>query len=359
MPALNRKTALRSLCRVWIRLMSALILVTALHLIILVPHETSSAPDTNRADDAMEMAYFLSVLEERGSFNALYDLIHPDAHAVVPRNAVVGWYIDNFSPRGASAASITGVRFVSWTWEVTGVTYPVTAEVSFTQEFWDDGAQTVLDDVVRLVQDDDGVWRWFFGRNQDFVEEMIDLYVAPYPKETLLSSAVEDVGNFWIGVFWQAGLDYRPPEVLVYQNGVDSICGGTDVGPASYCALSTTIYVDEDWYFATVNNIGDFAWVTILAHEYGHHVQAQLSENRIAQAPEFQGITGLELGADCLAGVYAQDAQTRGLLETGDIAEAVNISILAGGGDHGSSDDRATAFMIGYLSGFYGCGLTL
>jgi hypothetical protein len=84
----------------------------------------------------MEMAYFLSELEAQNSFNALYDLIHPDAHAVIPRNAVVGWYIDNFAPRGASAATITGVRFISWTWAVTGVTYPVTAEVSFTQEFW-------------------------------------------------------------------------------------------------------------------------------------------------------------------------------------------------------------------------------
>jgi uncharacterized protein len=217
----------------------------------------------------------------------------------------------------------------------------------------------LLEDVVRLVQDDDGIWRWFFGRSRSFVDEMIDLYVAPYPEGTLLSAAVEDVGNFWSVVFWQANLAYTPPDVLVYQGGVDSICSGSSGGPASYCAFNSTIYVDEDLYFGIVAEIGDFAWVTILAHEYGHHIQAQLTENRIAQSGASSDVRGQELEADCLAGVYAQDAQTRGMLQTGDISEAVSISILAGGGDHGSSDDRATAFMLGYLGGLYGCGLTL
>jgi hypothetical protein len=316
-------------------------------------------PNASRAEDAMEMAYFLSVLEANSQFNALYDLIHPDARAVVPRNAVVGWYFDYFAPRGASPAVITGVEFVAWEWAVTGKRYRNTAEVSFIQEFWDGGARTVLEDVVRLVQDDDGTWRWFFGRSREFVDEMIAAYVQPYPEDTLLAAAVEDVGTFWGNVFWQGGLAYRAPDVLVYRETIDSICGYSNGGPGSYCTLNDTIYIDEDWYFATVAQIGDFAWVTILAHEWGHHVQDQLIENGLGDAIVFGGVMAMELGADCLAGVYAQDAETRGWLEPGDLSEAVTVSMLAGGSEHGSGDDRLAAFMAGYLNGLFGCGLAL
>jgi len=323
----------------------------------MTPSRGSAVSLASPAGDAMEMAYLLSVLESDQSFNALYDLIHPDARAIIPRNAVVGWFFEYFAPRGASPSVITGVRIVSWEWGVTGQVYRNTAEVSYRQEFWDDGAQTVEVDVVRLVQDDQGTWRWFFGRNQEFVQDMIDAYVEPYPAGTLLSIAVEDVGGFWGGVFAQANFDYVAPDVLVYQGVIDSICGDTDGGPAAYCGSNDTIYIDEDWYVATVDEIGDFAWVTILAHEWGHHVQDQLADNGFGGSLVFRGTTGVELEADCLGGVYSQDAEVRGLLETGDLTEAVTISILAGGGDHGSGDDRLIAFMAGYLDGLYGCGL--
>jgi hypothetical protein len=319
----------------------------------------AALPNASAADDAMEMAHLLSVLEANGHFNALYDLIHPDARAIVPRNAVVGWYFDYFAPRGAAPAVVTGVEFIDWEWGVTGKHYRNTAEVSFIQEFWDGGARTILEDVVRLVQDDEGTWRWFFGRSREFVQEMIDAYVEPYVPDVLLGSAVDDVGQFWLNVFRQAGLAYDAPDVLVYRDYIDSICGVSNGGPGFYCMMNDTIYVDENWYFATIAEIGDFAWVTILAHEWGHHVQDQLAENGLADAFVFRGTTAVELEADCLAGVYAQDAAVRGWLDAGDISEAVTISMLAGGDDHGTGDNRLTAFMAGYLNGLVGCGLAL
>jgi len=56
----------------------------------------SSLPDhveaqgTTDSDDAAKAAVELSVLESVGDFNALYDRIHPDAHAVIPRAAAIG-----------------------------------------------------------------------------------------------------------------------------------------------------------------------------------------------------------------------------------------------------------------------------
>ena len=67
-------------------------------------------------------------------------------------------------------STVIDVEFGPWTWEVTGETYPYTATVSFEQPFADG---SVVDDVVRLVQDQNGEWRWFFGRTRTFVEAQI------------------------------------------------------------------------------------------------------------------------------------------------------------------------------------------
>ena len=96
-----------------------------------------------------------------------------------------------------------------------------------------------------------------------------------------------------------------------------------------------------------------------MAHEWGHHLQTLLG---IAPAP---GNT-FELQADCLAGAYASDAGQRGLLDPGDITEAVAMAATAGDplglpqdtpGAHGINDDRITAFMRGYLGGVDACAL--
>ncbi len=63
------------------------------------------------------------MLEAERDFDALYERMHPDALAVVPRSAVVGWYESYFSDRETSELEVTGVESEPWTWEVTGVTY--------------------------------------------------------------------------------------------------------------------------------------------------------------------------------------------------------------------------------------------
>lgn len=93
--------------------------------------------------------------------------MHPDARAMVPREAVVGWYEAEFAPRGPAPIEVDRVRFIDWTWGVTGRTYPRTAEVAYRQRLADGSEESGR---VRLVQDA-GVWRWFFGRDRTFVEE--------------------------------------------------------------------------------------------------------------------------------------------------------------------------------------------
>jgi predicted metalloprotease len=104
---------------------------------------------------------------------------------------------------------------------------------------------------------------------------------------------------------------------------------------------------------------GDFAPIVVLAHEWGHHIQTVCG---IAPGSD----NTFELQADCLAGAYTHDAGQRGVLDPGDITEAVVLAAAAGDplglpqdtpGAHGSNDDRITAFMRGYLGGVPACVL--
>ncbi len=275
----------------------------------------TSLDEQAAADTAVE----LSEYEALGDVNALYDRIHPDVHSVVPRAAVIGWYQNDFLPLGPGVATVTGVRFVEWTWEVTGQTYPYTAEVSFRQPF---ANGLVADEIVRLVQDANGEWRWFFGRSREFVEEQIARY-APIPPPvgtgaSIIDIVIEDLDTFWSHSFAASNQAYSSPGVVAFEAFVSSTCGSFDAGsvPAFYCPIERTIYYTPGWFVDLELGIGDFAWVTVMAHEWGHHVQTLLNlRASIGNKHELQ--------ADCLAGAYAKDAQTRRILAPGDVTEAV------------------------------------
>ena len=85
------------------------------------PIVASQADDTLGA--AADAARQFSLLEAERDFDALYDRMHPDARAVVPRSAVVGWYESFFANRETRELTVTDVAFEPWTWEVTGTTY--------------------------------------------------------------------------------------------------------------------------------------------------------------------------------------------------------------------------------------------
>jgi predicted metalloprotease len=113
--------------------------------------------------------------------------------------------------------------------------------------------------------------------------------------------------------------------------------------------------------------------VYVLAHELGHHVQNLLGDNARVhreqqQAPDRANELSvrLELQADCYAGVWANSAQDRGLVEPGDIDEGLDAAAAVGddrlqeqaGAEvrpdswtHGSSESRQRWFRAGFDSG--------
>jgi hypothetical protein len=141
----------------------------------------------------------------------------------------------------------------------------------------------------------------------------------------LFEGALEDIDGYWRAQFSGSGFAYRTPSVRWREVREPDACGTFDPhsGPGAYCPLDEAIVLSVPWYEQLMADGVDFAWVTVAAHEWGHHIQFLLG---IQPGP---GST-FELQADCLAGAYAQDAAGSGLLERGDITEAVGMSSSAG-----------------------------
>jgi hypothetical protein len=134
------------------------------------------SPIDRKRDTPLEWAAATAVhmteLEVAGDYQRLYAWMHPDARAVIPQEAMEGWYRGVFAQRPPVWMTVDDVQLVEWTWEVTGKVYPSAAEVTFRQRF-EDGAET--EGITHLVRDN-GVWRWFFGGSREFVEEQITRY---------------------------------------------------------------------------------------------------------------------------------------------------------------------------------------
>jgi len=138
-----------------------------------------------------------------------------------------------------------------------------------------------------------------------------------------------------------------------------------------YCPTDQSIYIDPNFFHELSRRFqapGDFAQAYVVAHEVGHHIQnlegtldkAQSAQARAGTVGGNQIQVGVELQADCYAGVWANRS---GLLEAGDIeegmraAEAIGDDMLTKGQvspdnfTHGTSEQRMNALRTGLQSG--------
>jgi len=185
----------------------------------------------------------------------------------------------------------------------------------------------------------------------------------------------EDV---WHEVFRQNGREYREPTLVLFTDQVRSACGmaGSAVGPF-YCPADEKVYIDLSFYEALRQRFkapGDFAQAYVVAHEVGHHVQNLLGisdrveamQRRSNEVQANQLSVRLELQADFFAGVFARYVQNQGILEPGDVEEALRAASAVGDDQiqrrttgyvvpesftHGTSEQRLRWFKKGYESG--------
>jgi predicted metalloprotease len=198
------------------------------------------------------------------------------------------------------------------------------------------------------------------GANEGLAEDQFSGFTMPgLTPDNLTTAVLGDIDAFWSDELATQGKDYYPAGTIAVTEAVASSCGqfGPYDNPAAYCPLDDTVYYSVPLSQEIETAIGDFAWITVLAHEWGHHVQLVLGIDHDLTIDR-------ELQADCFAGAYAQHALQKGFLQQGDVTEAVIMNIMSGDpvgmqemadGAHGSSDYRVTSFMEGYLNGVPAC----
>jgi predicted metalloprotease len=346
-------------------------------------HTAAQTPEhdinRDRADAGAAAQQILQLAADR-NFNTMYDSMHPDAMAVVPRAAAVGVFTAVYKEAQAGKAQITGIEMVPWTWGVTGKQYPYAAKVSFIQPYVDaNNKQQWLEDDMYLVESN-GEWRWFFGSSPEAVQQAIATYgqknTGPLTQGDLLQNVVDDLDSFYADVLSYTPYTYYSPRVVLVEPGdrVNTACGPATPGfYAFYCPLDTTVYLEQA-KLDQIAQVNDFIPAFVIAHEWAHHVQDAVGLERVGpgQRPtswnEVYSIE-LELMADCMSGAWAQDLNTRGALQEGDIDATVNFTMQTLGDPafipeydpqaHGNGQQRSEAVLLGYNNGFLGCNIVV
>ena len=186
----------------------------------------------------------------------------------------------------------------------------------------------------------------------------------------------------WENVFAQNGMQYKEPQIVLFENVTQSGCGTAEssMGPF-YCPADQTVYMDMSFFNELQQKFGakvtEFTIAYVMAHEIGHHVQTLLGttqqvdklrrSGQYSEAEMNRVSVATELQADFYAGLWAKQTNNReNFLEPGDIESAMEAAAAVGDDNiqkrsagyvnqeaftHGSSQQRVEWFMKGYNSG--------
>ncbi|MDY3042065.1 neutral zinc metallopeptidase [Streptococcus pluranimalium] len=201
-----------------------------------------------------------------------------------------------------------------------------------------------------------------------------------------VSKVLGSTEDYWNKQFKKEGMgDYTEPELVFYSGQTSTACGvGQAASGPFYCPADEKIYLDLSFYDELSNRYGakgDFALAYVIAHEVGHHVQNELgtmaeytkARRGKSEAEANQLNVRLELQADYYAGAWANYVKDEGLLEKGDVQEAMQAAHAVGDDTlqeeaygrvvpdsftHGTSEQRQRWFDKGYQYGDISHGTT-
>ena len=207
-------------------------------------------------------------------------------------------------------------------------------------------------------------------------QSRLDPNIKHFTLQVLKST--EDV---WTKLLAQRGIRYTPTDLVFYNEEDNSGCGAAQsaMGPF-YCPTDADIYLDTEFFGELANKFqapGDFAEAYVIAHEVGHHVQDLIgtldqAHSAQARASSTEGNhiqVGVELQADCYAGVWAANARNpegQPVMQPGDFEEGMRAAQAIGDDTlqretqgtvvpdsftHGTSAQRMNALRTGFQSG--------
>jgi uncharacterized protein len=193
-----------------------------------------------------------------------------------------------------------------------------------------------------------------------------------------VDAVFDDIEIMWKqDIFEPGGRRYEDSGLVLFDGQTSSGCGAASsaTGPF-YCPADGLVYLDLGFFRELERNFGapgDFAQAYVIAHEVGHHVQNLLGTNAAVQRESRENPSDanelsvrLELQADCFAGVWGASVYARGILEPGDVAEALAAAAAVGDDriqeqtrgriepetfTHGTSEQRMTWFQTGFDGG--------
>ena len=196
------------------------------------------------------------------------------------------------------------------------------------------------------------------GANRQQQQQQQHASVANNPNDPMRNFLAHVMGQteaVWTAVLpAQTGVRYAPATLVIYDGATRSGCGGARaaMGPF-YCPLDKKVYLDTSFFRDMQTKYGgggDFAYAYVVAHEIGHHVQDLLgildkvdaAKQQVSQTQANALSVRVELMADCLAGVWAANANQKWqILEPGDVEKALATAQAIG-------DDRLQTAARGY-----------
>jgi len=193
-----------------------------------------------------------------------------------------------------------------------------------------------------------------------------------------VATVLAETEDVWNGIMKSQGLDYPEPTLVLFTGAVQSACGNASSasGPF-YCPGDQKLYIDLEFFDELAQRFGasgDFAQAYVLAHEVGHHVQNLIGvlpefnrmRQAMSQAEQNQMSIRVELQADCFAGIWGHFTAQKGILESGDLEEALNAAqqigddtlqrrtqgyVVPDSFNHGTSAQRKQWFLNGFETG--------
>ncbi len=193
-----------------------------------------------------------------------------------------------------------------------------------------------------------------------------------------VATVLADTEDTWTGIFKSMGQTYTDPKLVLFSGSFPSACGQASAatGPF-YCPSDQKIYLDMAFFQQMKDQFGaagDFAQAYVIAHEVGHHVQDLLgilpkfnqARRNMSEVDANKMSVRIELQADCFAGIWGKFTQQKGILQSGDLEEALNAAqqigddtlqkrtqgyVVPDSFNHGTSAQRVKWFKQGFDSG--------